>query len=126
MAIMFDKANAWLSRRIEENRARKQGRLSVDAFGLDIVRSSSRRRIAWGEIAEVTAIRKPAFLGDNLSLRIRCDDGALREVMEFDPAWRELIDAMQNHLPGSVPYAQWSLRTMIADPTTEVQIYRRT
>jgi hypothetical protein len=45
--------------------------------------------------------------------------------MEFDPAWHALIDALQNYLPGSVPYAQWSLRTAFTDPTGVVQVYQR-
>jgi len=122
---MFDKANRWLSRRIEENRARKRGRISADASGIEIARSASRRRIAWGEIAEVTAVRKAAFVGDNLILRIRSDDGTLLEMMEFDPAWPAVIDAMQNHLPGSIPYAQWSLRTAFTEPTGVVHVYQR-
>jgi hypothetical protein len=122
---MFDKANQWLSRRIAENRARKQGRMSVDASGIEIVRPESTRRIAWRNIVEVTAIRKPAFLGDNLGLNIRCEDETRHEVMEFDPAWQALIDGLKNHLPGSLPYAQWSLRTAFTEPTGAVQVYRR-
>jgi hypothetical protein len=122
---MFDKADRCLSRRIAENRARKQGQLSVDASGLVITRETERRRIAWSAVSEIVALRKPAFLGDNLGLRIRCDDGTALEILEFDPAWPTLLDGLRNHVAGALPYAQWSLRTAFTEPTGVVQVYLR-
>jgi hypothetical protein len=122
---MFGKANRWLSRRIAENRARKHGSVSVDASGLVITRAGGQRRIAWGSIAEIVALRKSAYLGDNLALRILCDDGLSYQMLEFDPAWQALIDGLSNHLPGSLPYAQWALRTAFTEPTGEVRVYGR-
>jgi hypothetical protein len=122
---MFDKANRWLLRRIEENRTRKRGSLAVDARGLVLARSNEQRRIPWGSIEEIIAARKPAFLGDNLGLWIRCEDRATYQVLEFDPAWDALIDGLSNYLPGSLPYAQWSLRTAFTEPSGQVQVYLR-
>jgi hypothetical protein len=122
---MFDRANQWLSERIAENRARKHGTLAVNIAGLRIVRHNSSTLVPWSDITEVVAIRKDAFIGDTLGLILRLSDGTALKVMEHDPAWKPLVEAIDRYLPGSLPYPQWSLRTAFTDPKGVVEVYRK-
>jgi hypothetical protein len=122
---MLDAANQWLSRRIAANRARKQGRIMVDATGLHIVQEESSKTAPWQTIVEVTGIRKSAFIGHNIGLIIRAANGATLTVMEYDESWAALSQAISANLPGSLPYSEWSLKTAFTEPKGVVPIYRR-
>ena len=101
-----------ISRYVERLSARLQGRrpgppgVFADAEGLRV----GSHAIAWREIRRVEAYRRDAYVGDCLCLAILGTADRVVEISEASPGWKEAGEAIERHLPGSMPHAQWMLR----------------
>ena len=120
---MFERANKWLLKRLEERRARN-GRISLGDTGIQITRADGAELIAWQDIAEIKAILKDAYVGDNLGLVIEAGRAIPLTVMESDPGWTELTKAIGLYLPESVASPEWSLKTALTE-REPMLVYRK-
>jgi hypothetical protein len=81
------------------------------------------QRIAWRDVHRVDAFKGDVHVVDLLCLAILNADGRVFEMDEEMPGWKEAADAIEQHLPGSLSHAEWSLRLMAAEPGKSVSIY---
>lgn len=93
--------------------------VSSDAEGLRI----GDQQLAWRHVRRVDAFRRDVHVGDLLCLAIVDADGRLLEIDDEMPGWREAADAIERHLPGSLPHAEWGLRLMATQPGKPILVY---
>lgn len=93
--------------------------VSVDAEGLRI----GGKRVAWSEVRRLDAYKRDIYVGDFLCLGILTADSRVFEINEESPGWKEVGDAIERFLPGSLPHAEWKLRLIAANPGGSVAIY---
>ena len=122
---MFKSANEWISRRLAQNRERRNGIVSIVPGGIQRAWSDKTEILPWGDIVQVEAILLDAYIGDNLGLVIQSRDGRILQVMEYDPAWRALCSALEEYLPGSTPYPEWSLKTAFGHDSRRFRVFPR-
>lgn len=120
---MFKAANEWVSRRLAQNRERRNGVVSIVPSGIQRAWDDRTEIVGWGDIVQVEAILLDAYIGDNLGLVIQSRDGRMLQVLEYDPAWRALCSALEEQLPGAAPYAEWSLKTAFGNESRRFRVY---
>jgi hypothetical protein len=91
----------------------------ADAEGLQI----SGERVMWRDVRRLDAYKRDIYVGDFLCLAILTDGGRVFEINEESPGWKEASDAIEQFLPGSLPYTEWTLRLIAASPAKSVAIY---
>ena len=91
----------------------------ADADGLRI----GGVRVAWSDMRRLDAYKRDIYVGDFLCLAILAAEGQAFEINEESPGWNEAGDAIERHLPGSLPHAEWALRLLTTDPGQSVAIY---
>lgn len=65
--------------------------------------------IAWSDVERVTAFSSAGFIGDTIMLAIEAAS-ARKLLTEDHPCWRELVEALPEHLRGAEPFASWAVR----------------
>lgn len=94
--------------------------VSADAEGLQI----GRERVAWNDVRRLDAYKRDIYVGDFRCLAILAAGGRVFEITEDTRGFIEVGDAIERHLPGSVPHAEWTLRLITANPGESIAIYR--
>lgn len=95
--------------------------VSADPEGLWV----DGERVAWSDVRRLDAYKRDIYLGDLLCLAILAVGGRVFEINEESPGWKEVGEAIQRFMPGSLPHAEWTLRLMSANPGESVEIYPR-
>jgi hypothetical protein len=113
----------YLERLAARLRGRRHGSPAVvaDASGLrvgDVV-------IAWNEVRRVQAYKRDAYVGDCLCLAILGAGERAIEITEASPGWDAAGDAIERHLPGAMPHAEWILRLIAGAPGASVAVHPR-
>jgi len=122
--VIFDKIERWRKRRLSELRGQRRGKVSVTETGFYIEKLNENYFVAWDQVASIAAKKTDAFIGDTISLIVRGADGTSAEVAEHDAEWQDLLSAISEHLPGSLPYQNWTLH-LLADNRQIIEVYIR-
>jgi hypothetical protein len=93
--------------------------VSADAEGLRI----GDEQVAWGEVRRLHAYKRDIYSGDFLCLAILAAGGRMFEINEESPGWKDAGHAIERFLPGSLPYVEWTLRLIAANPDESVAVY---
>lgn len=93
--------------------------VSTDAEGLQI----GGEQVAWHDVCRLDAYKRDIYVGDFLCLAILSSSGRVFEINEESPGWKEVGDAIEQFLPGSLSHAEWMLRLIAANPGESVAIY---
>lgn len=94
--------------------------VSADAEGLQI----GREWIAWNDVRRLDAYKQDIYVGDRLCIAIVTASGRMFEITEDTAGMREVTHAIERCLPGSVPYAEWTLRLIAVSAGVSLAIYR--
>ena len=101
------------------------GPIVVDSEGVRLMDGQKPSwLIAWREIVRVTALWHPGFIGETM-LAIIETDGQSQFVAEEQAGWAEFAASLPVHLPGALPFTQWSLRLVAGGDEATVTIYER-
>lgn len=79
--------------------------------------------MAWLAVRRVEAFKRDVYVGDCLCLALLDSNGRVFEIDEASPGWAQAGDAIERHMPGSVPRTEWMLRLLAADPGQSVAIH---
>ena len=111
----------YLGRLAGRLRGRRPGPPAVvaDAGGLRV----GDAVVAWGDVRRVQAYKRDAYVGDCLCLAILDTGGLVIEITEASPGWEAAGDAIERHVPGSMPHAEWGVRLIAAAPGEAVAVY---
>lgn len=93
--------------------------VSADAEGLWI----GSEQVTWGDLSRLDAYKIDIYVGDILCLGILGSGGRIFEINEESPGWKDVGDAIEQFLPGSLPHAEWMLQLIAARPGESVAIY---
>ena len=103
--------------------------VGLDAAGLDVRIEGGRRAVPWSSVAAVGAARaKPAPNGDRWILMLVFEfeiDGERQMVVvgEVEPVWVGLTTALDEGLPGIVPFETWG--AALATGLAHMDLYNR-
>jgi hypothetical protein len=111
----------YLQRLSARLRGRRAGPPAVvaDASGLRV----GEVVVAWGEVRRLQAYKRDAYVGDCLCLAILGAGGDVIEITESSPGWDAAGDAIERHLPGTMPHAEWILRLIAAAPGESIAVF---
>ena len=93
--------------------------VSADAEGLRI----GGERVTWSDVRRLDAYKRDIYVSEFLCLAILDASGRVFEINEEAPGWKEVGDAIERFLPGSLPHAEWTLRLIATNPGESVAIY---
>lgn len=105
-------------------RPRRATALAVSADGEGLLIGGTR--VAWRDVRRLVAYKRDIYVGDFLCLTIRAAGGRVFEINEESPGWQEVGDVIEQFLPGSLPYTEWTLQLFAANPGQSVVIYHVT
>jgi hypothetical protein len=120
--LIFDKIERWRKRCLTELRDLRRGKVTVMETGLYIEKLNEKHFVPWAQVVRIDAKKTDAFIGDTISLVMRSADGMSAAVAEFDPEWPQLLSAISESLPGSLPYQNWALQ-LVADGRQMIEVY---
>jgi hypothetical protein len=121
---VIDRINTWTKKRRRELRDERRGRIAILRSGIEIHKLQTVSDAKWADIEQITATKVDVFMGDVISLTVLIKSGVSGQVSEHDPEWYDLIEAISEHLPGSLPYANWALN-LVAENAKTITIYQR-
>lgn len=65
--------------------------------------------LPWDQIERIVLSARDAYVGESMILVFEARDGTVVQADESMPQWHELVQCVESHLPGAVPYQQWML-----------------
>jgi hypothetical protein len=120
---VIDRINTWTKKRRRELRDERRGRIAINRSGIEIHKLRTVSDAEWADIERITATKVDVFMGDIISLTVLTKGGNSGQVSEHDPEWYDLIEAISEHLPGSLPYANWALN-LVAGTAPTILVYQ--
>ena len=102
---MFERFKSLVSN-FSENR---RPEISVGIDGINLTTKAKHRTIPWNDIKRVAAFRRDIYLGLVVCLAIEIENGSTLHVIEGDPAWLDMMNALDKKLPGAIEREQWFL-----------------
>jgi hypothetical protein len=104
--------------------------ITVDAAGFAVSQvkptSAPLLFIAWIDVLRVTAFKRDWLTFDCICMAISTKDGLTTELNEEMAGWETFTEALKEHLPGSVPWADCFSRVAFpAFATNETEIFVR-
>ncbi|MDD2338560.1 MAG: hypothetical protein PHD01_18545 [Geobacteraceae bacterium] len=77
----------------------------------------------WSDIRRLYVYKRDIYVGNLLCLAILATEDRLFEINEESPGWKEVADAIEHFLPGSLSHTEWELRLISTNPSDPVVIY---
>lgn len=101
------------------------GPIVVDGEGVRLMEGDKPRwSIPWRDVVRITALWNPGFVGETMLATIEAT-GQSQFVAEEQEGWAEFARSLPAHLPGALPFEQWSLRLVAGGDEATVAVYER-
>lgn len=122
---MINRINDALLAHVRRKAGAAMGPIVVDDEGVALMRGEEPAwTIAWSDIERITALWHPNFVGETMLLTIEAT-GQSQVVAEEHAQWSEFAESLPAHLPGALPFAQWSLQLVAGGDEATVTVFER-
>jgi hypothetical protein len=124
MLNWLNKLSASISKRLSGKKAPALF-LQTSIDGLAIELGEEKKFVPWSSVDQVTVFKRDQVTVDMICMLISAE-GKIIELNETMNGWSEASSALETHLPGSMPWAEWTLKVMFpAFATNAIDIYNK-
>lgn len=121
----INRVNDALIARIRRKSGAPTGPIVIGAEGVRLMDGGTPAwSIAWSDVVRITALWHPSFVGETMLATIEAT-GQAQVVAEEHAGWAEFAAALPAHLPGALPFEQWSLRLVAGGDEATITVFER-